>query len=223
MKVTGSKNYSRVNRSFSSAARYYSQLAPWYDLLASSEKRFIRSGLTLLNPQPNELILEIGFGTGYALQWIVPLLRNGFYAGLDLSPGMAYVAQKRFRRAGLTGAAGLVCSDSLPIPLKANTFDAIFTSFTLELFDTPQIPILLGEMRRVLKPGSRLVVVSLSKDQPLGIMGRFYERFHDHFPTLADCRPIPVQQLLLENGFSIEDMEISSMWGLPVILVKGSP
>ncbi|HDD61451.1 MAG TPA: 2-heptaprenyl-1,4-naphthoquinone methyltransferase, partial [Chloroflexi bacterium] len=64
------QEFSRVNRPVQAAESYYSSLSGIYDLVASSEKRFIRLGLALLYPQPGERILEIGFGTGYAQQHI---------------------------------------------------------------------------------------------------------------------------------------------------------
>ena len=215
--------FSRVNRPVEKAGVFYTRLAPWYDLLASSEKRFIRGGLELLDPRPGQRILEIGFGTGYAQERIIPNLENGFSAAVDLSPGMAYQAQKKLRLDGLLDRSGLTISDSLPLPYSSNSFDSIFSSFTLELFDTPQITILLEECRRVLKHDGRLVVVCLSKDQPLGIMGRLYESFHNRFPALADCRPIPVCQLLEESGFNIIDREHDKIWGIPVMLVDSRP
>ena len=57
--------FSRVKRPLQEAEEYYSRLSKVYDWLAASEKRFIRQGLDILNPQPEEYILEIGFGTGY--------------------------------------------------------------------------------------------------------------------------------------------------------------
>ena len=220
MMGTRPEDFSRVNRPLAKAADLYTRLAPWYDLLAASEKKFIRRGVELLDPQSGERILEIGFGTGYAQEHLISTINTGFSAAVDLSPGMAYQAQRKLRLAGLLDRCGLTISDSLPLPFPTNTFDSLFSSFTLELFDTPQIPILLGECRRVLKPEGRLVVVSLSKDQQLGGVGRLYEHFHNRFPTLADCRPIPVLRLLAENDFIVIKHEYRKMWGLPVIMLS---
>jgi ubiquinone/menaquinone biosynthesis C-methylase UbiE len=213
------KDFSRVDRPIRAAENYYSNLSGIYDILASSEKRYVRRGLDLLDPQTGEWILEIGYGTGYAQQRIAPLVREGFSTGLDLSVGMGRVAQRKIYRAGLQDRVGLVQSDTLPIPYPADIFDGIFSSFTLELFDSPLIPKVLGECRRVLKPGGRLVIVSLSRDNPLGLMGKIYESFHNHFPNWADCRPIPVKILVKDAGFSILKFQEHKMWGLAVGIV----
>jgi len=216
------QEFSRVHRPIQDAESYYSSLSRIYDLLASSEKRFIRLGLALLHPLPGEMILEIGYGTGYAQLQITRAVETSLSVGLDLSSGMARVAQKRLSRLGTLDQVGLVQSDTMPIPFQDGHFDGIFTSFTLELFDSPHIPIVLGECHRVLKPGGRLVIVSLSKDRPLGLMGRMYESFHDNFPKLADCRPIPVRHLVEEAGFNIKESYEYKMWGIPVIIVSAS-
>ncbi len=213
------QEFSRVNRPVQAAESYYSRLSRVYDLLASSEKRFIRQGLDLLDPQPGEMILEVGFGTGYAQQRIAQAIGGGFSAGLDLSIGMGKVAQRRLFRSRLLEQVGLVQSDTLPIPFQNNIFDAVFSSFALELFDSPLIPEVLQECRRVLKPGGRIVIVSLSRDVPLPLMGRIYENLHISFPNILDCRPIPAQDLVEKNGFVIKKSIITSMWGLPVILL----
>ena len=217
------QEFSRVNRPVQDAEGYYSNLSRIYDLLASSEKRFIRLGLALLYPLPGEKILEVGFGTGYAQQHIARAVEGGSSVGLDLSSGMAQIAQKRLSRLRIQDQVGLVQSDTMPIPFQAGFFDGIFTSFTLELFDSPHIPVVLDECLRVLKPGGRLVIVSLSKDRPLGLMGRMYESFHNNFPKLADCRPIPVRHLVEKGGFKIRESYEYKMWGIPVIIVSAIP
>ena len=214
--------FTRVNRSIDEAEGYYSRLSVIYDWLAGSEKKFVRKGIELLKPREGEKILEIGFGTGYAQLQIGPAVGKGFSAGLDLSIGMGRIAQQLLRKAGLGDRIGLVRSNTLPIPFQAGIFDGLFFSFTLELFDTPLIPEVLKECRRVLKPDGKLVVVSLSKDDPLPWMGRIYERLHNRYPRLLDCRPIPVIQLIQQGHFTVNQTRKTSMWGLPVIVLQAT-
>ena len=211
--------FSRVNRSISEAERYYSRLSRVYDWLAASEKKFIDRGLELLNPLEGEKILEIGYGTGFAQENIIRAVGAGLSAGLDLSIGMGNVAKRNLSKTGLAERMALVQSDTLPIPFPRRSFDGIFSSFTLELFDSPEIPKILKECRRVLNGGGRLVIVSLSKDDPLPLMGRIYETLHNRYPRLLDCRPIPARELLEKAGFEIQEMIKTSMWGLPVIIL----
>ncbi len=89
-------------------------------------------------------------------------------------------------------------------------------SFVLELFDTPEIPLVLAECRRVLKPGGRICVVAMSRDKRENIPLRIYEWFHQHIPNYVDCRPIHVMKALQESGFEISEIEHRQMWGLPV-------
>jgi demethylmenaquinone methyltransferase/2-methoxy-6-polyprenyl-1,4-benzoquinol methylase len=213
------QEYSRVHRPVEAAGDYYSRLSAFYDLLAASEKKFIRQGLEALNPSPDERILEIGFGTGYAQLIIAKAIGEGFSAGLDLSGGMSKITQKKVVQAGLSDRVGLVQSNTLPIPFQKDVFDGIISSFTLELFDSPLIPQVLNECRRVLKPAGRIVIISLSKDQPLPWAARLYESLHNRYPKLLDCRPIPVQSLVSEAGFHIKGVQEAYMWGLPVVIL----
>ena len=210
-------SYSRVNRPLSDAEAFYTRLSSFYDFLASSEKKYIRQGLSLLDPQDGEVILEIGSGTGYAQIHLNRVLTSGLGVGLDLSAGMCQIAHRNLLRSGLSHRTNIIQNDTLPIPFRTGAFDAVFTSFTLELFDTPHIPDVLAECRRVLKPGGRLVVVALSKDQPLPWGGRLYERLHNRFPKILDCRPIPARYLIELAGYKILREESRKMWGLPVI------
>jgi demethylmenaquinone methyltransferase/2-methoxy-6-polyprenyl-1,4-benzoquinol methylase len=90
-------------------------------------------------------------------------------------------------------------------------------SFTLELFSTTEIPLVLAECRRVLVPGGRLGVVSLARKDTR--MVSYYEWFHARYPRLIDCRPIHVHQVLEEAGYIILQTLEKSLWGLPVEIV----
>ena len=117
-----------------------------------------------------------------------------------------------------SGSVELICDDAEHMPYPDDSFDGIFTSFTLELFDTPAIPNVLAECRRVLRPGGRLVVVALSKEGKQGLMLKAYEWTHEHFPNLMDCRPIYVRRSIEAAGFDVTATEIEHMW-VPVEIV----
>lgn len=209
----------RVNRSKQAARETYNRLSHWYDFLSgSSEKRYRDLGLEKLSAQAGERILEIGFGTGHCLVSLAKAVGpSGHVIGVDLSDGMLAIAQKRLEQEQLTGRVDLHLGDASNLDfLKSECLDGIFMSFTLELFDTPEIPCVLQECRRVLIANGRLAVVSMGKVDPPGIAVRIYEWFHERVPEYADCRPIYVRQSVEANGFRIENLSVSSMWGLPV-------
>ena len=209
---------SRVPRPKSAAIRTYNRLSHVYDLLAgSSENRFILLGLDMLAIDSDEPILEIGSGTGKAILELCHRSGNpGSIHALDISPGMLRKARVRLKNAGKQDQVSLLQGDGIKLPYKNESFSAVFISFTLELFDTPEIPLVLAECQRVLKPGGRIGVVSMLKTGTPGWTVRLYEWFHSRFPAYVDCRPINAQEMIKVAKFSIEKRHSYSMWGLPV-------
>ena len=215
---------SRVNRSKEDARASYNRLSRWYDAIAgSTEKKYRDWGLEKLSAQPGEKILEIGFGTGHCLVSLAKAVGpTGQVVGLDISDGMLAIARGRLQAEGLSDRVDLHLGDAAKLDfLNAASLDGVFMSFTLELFDNPEIPRVLQECHRVLKPGGRLAVVSMTKSNPPGLAVRMYEWFHEHMPNYADCRPIFARQAIEQSGFQVQDVSLSSMWGLPVEIVLG--
>jgi len=214
----------RVNRSKEAARTSYNRLSRWYDLVAgSTEKKYRDWGLEKLAARSGEKVLEIGFGTGHCLISLAKAVGPaGGVTGVDISDGMLAIARERLEQEGLNDRVDLHLGDAANLDfIKADSLDGVFMSFTLELFDNPEIPRVLQECHRTLKPGGRLVVVSMTKNNPPGVPVRMYEWFHEHMPDYADCRPIFARKALEENDFKIQDVNISSMWGLPVEIVLG--
>lgn len=208
---------SPVTRSKDKARRYYNRLSHWYDLIAGSEAPFRQRGLALLSAQPGERILEIGFGTGESLVALAESVgTKGFVYGIELSDGMVAQAEQRLAKSGLEGRTSLLLADGAHAPVAESSLDAILMSFTLELFDTPEIPQVLQQCRRLLHPRGRLGVVSLVKTEYPGLAERIYEWVHRRMPVAVDCRPIKAQESLRRAGFAIKQVVHESMWGLPV-------
>ena len=211
---------SRVERTKEEARAAYDRLSRVYDVLAGkSETPCREAGLRMLAAQPGEVVLEVGYGTGHALIELAGAVGpRGKVYGIDISPGMWELSRERLARAGLAKRVALEVGDAAQLPFSTEFFDAIFICFTLELFDTPEIPQVLSECHRALRTGGRLGVVSLAKDGQASLAVRLYEWAHRQFPAYVDCRPIYVRDALERSGFTIQSEEMRAMWGLPVAL-----
>jgi ubiquinone/menaquinone biosynthesis C-methylase UbiE len=219
--VSTNRPISRVTRSKADAKAAYNRLSRWYDLLSGgSEGRFLQLGLSKLDIKEGEQVLEIGFGTGEGLLALASSVGpTGRVYGIDLSEGMLERAQAKLDRSGLQSRVVLECGDATGLPYKPGSIDAVFMSFTLELFDTPEIPLVLEQCRRVIREGGRLCVVSMSVPPEPRFAVRIYEWAHKQFPASVDCRPIFTRSAIEAAGFQVLEVSGGAMYGLPVEVV----
>lgn len=201
----------------------YDRIARFYEAIEGFWERPARTaGLAALKASPGEHVFEIGCGPGYTLSELAESVgTEGRAIGIDLSSKMCRLARRRLDRQGATGIGAVVQADAVRLPFDGG-FDAGFISFTLELFDSSEIPIVLAECRRMLQPGGRLVVVALEKQHPAPVMQRAYLWGHERFPRLLDCRPIRLESWLRDAGFVIAEVTELSLWGLPVAIAVGT-
>jgi ubiquinone/menaquinone biosynthesis C-methylase UbiE len=212
----------RVTRTKAEAQATYDRISGWYNLLEGMWEKGARDlGLRKLDVQEGERVLELGFGPGQDLLTLARTVgQEGRVFGVDLSAGMVHITRTNSRKAGLDQRIGLARGDAQYLPFENGAFTAIFMSFTLELFDTPNIPEVLAQCRRVLQSqGGRICIVSLSKASRSTWMRQLYELGHDRFPNLLDCRPIFVRAALEAAGFQILDSVQKSILGLPVAII----
>lgn len=210
----------RVRRPRTAAARTYDRLGARYDTIASAERPYVNEGIEVLDALSGESVLEIGFGTGRALVKLAEAVgEEGRVCGIDISSEMVTVARRRLVDLGLAERTELVKGDAVRLPYRSGRFDAVFTSFTLELFDTPQIGVVLHECMRVLRRHGRICVVSLSSEGGPYPVRRLYEWIHDLVPRLIDCRPIYAARMMEQCGFRLSEVIRRRMWGLPVEVV----
>ncbi len=205
---------------------FYDRISHVYDLISNSNEHAAReAGLKALAVREGEKVLEIGFGTGHSLVQLAQAVgETGQVCGVDISPGMLQVSQKRVDEAGLSDRVKLQVGDSQPLPYDDAQFDAVSMSFTLELFPLDQIPGVLGEIRRVLRPGGRLGVVSMAttpEGQKESGLTHTYKWMHQHFPHIVDCQPIDAVQFLKDAGFEIKQRIDLNIWSLPVVALVG--
>lgn len=205
---------------------FYDRISRTYDLIADAGEHAARqAGEELLAVQEGERVLEIGFGTGNSVISLAAAVGpGGQVCGIDISEGMREVAQRKVDAADLRDRVQLETGDARQLAHADGSFDAAFLSFTLELFPLDDIPLVLAEIKRVLRRGGRVGVVSMAtvKDgEHESFLERTYVWMHRHFPHIVDCQPINVKQFLLEAGFQISAARDIVIWTMPVVAAVG--
>ena len=207
----------------SSVQAAYDRLSPLYAWLSDSSERALSSEALddLLRPAPDETVLEVGCGPGRVLVELAQRMgANGQVVGVDLARGMARRARRRVEHATGPSSVVVLQGDAAALPLAERTVDAIFLSFTLELFDDDEIGVVLAELRRVLAPRGRLCLACMADTGSTWPMGEMYRWAHQHAPQVVDCRPIDTVGWVRAAGFRVTDHRRRSMWGLAVDLVR---
>lgn len=203
----------------------YDRLSRLYDaVFAPIEAPLSDAAIGMLDAQPGERILEIGSGTGRALSrigWSVG--PPGSVLGVDLSAQMLAVSARRLAAPAGLSSVRLVMGDGRALPLAGGACDAVFMSFTLELFDPQGEMQVLAECARVLRRPGRLVVGSLWRADRPSLAARAYELGHRMFPAVLDCRPIDLDGVLRDSGFEIRRSTTRSLAGIPVRIVAAVP
>ncbi|TXL73129.1 methyltransferase domain-containing protein [Vineibacter terrae] len=177
-------------------------LAPWYDVVCRAvgvNKRFRDLTLQLAALRPGEHVLDVGCGTGVLARRAADMVGvTGSCCGIDVAPDMVRMAQQS-KQAGVNPvrfSLGVVEE----LAFEASSFDVVFLSFVLHCLPPDLKEAGLREIRRVLRPGGRLVVVDL--DQPVGLLPRFLARLCLRHPYMAMHLEGRTIDLLRAAGFS---------------------
>jgi len=207
---------------------FYDRIAGAYDLLSDASERAARLvGIEALDLKSGEHVLELGCGTGNDLLTIAPRVgAAGRVFGIDISPRMLDVAREKLAKSVPLAPVELKEGDARALPYPDHSFDAVYSSFTLELFPMDDLPLVLSEVRRVLRRPGRLGIVSMATVQPgsrASMLENTYIWCHRHFPHIVDCRPIDAEAILKSNGFRIVGKKDLELWTMPVAAVVAAP
>jgi demethylmenaquinone methyltransferase/2-methoxy-6-polyprenyl-1,4-benzoquinol methylase len=139
----------------------FDNIAPKYDLLNHSltvgiDRIWRRKAIKIANKNNPATILDIAAGTG-DFSILEARRTNAQITAIDISQGMLDIAVQKATKEGLSSRITFQKADSLEMPFEDNTFDAATVGFGVRNF--VDIPKGLTEIRRVLKPGGRLVVL----------------------------------------------------------------
>ncbi len=192
--------------------RAYDFASVFYGVIyAPIERKPRLRGVTLANIQATDCVLEVAFGIGATLiELLQRLPRSNTVYGVELSPKMLAKAQQVVKAAGYDNV-NLQVADTHHLPFPDGTFDVLYNSYMFDLMPLADIPVVLAEFRRVLKPAGRLALVNMSKQDDTGMNA--YERLYSRLPQglvpylLLGCRPVLLQNFVVAAGFQRVERE----------------
>ena len=154
-------------------------------------------------PHAHGRVLEVGIGTGLNLAHY-DKARIEKLVGVDPAQQMHRLARKRMARAGL--AVEIVGLSAEKLPLPDASFDTVVMTYTLCSIPDP-VPA-VREMRRVLKPGGKLLFCEhgVAPDESVRRWQRRLNRMWGRIGGGCHLdRNIP--ELLREGGFTLPDLQ----------------
>jgi SAM-dependent methyltransferase len=162
--------------------------APWLNRANGVMNRLTLDGLDV---RAGSRVLEVGFGGGDLLAWI--LSAGAIVAGVDRSADMVGLAQRRFRRELAEGRLELHTGDVGALPFPAGAFDRLCTVNTIYFWSDPAAA--LAECRRVMAPGGRMVVGFDDR--------RALEAWPGHVHGFRLYEVAEVEDLMRDAGFTV--------------------
>jgi ubiquinone/menaquinone biosynthesis C-methylase UbiE len=176
-----------------------------------------------------QAVFEFGCGTGALAERLLTshLSLSARYVAVDSSTTMIRLAKTRLERFG--GRVTVEQTNgSLQLEAVSSSFDRFVSTYVADLLSTTDIAVLFGEAYRLLVPGGRLCLVSLT--QGTGMFSRLvmstWARLHRLSPTLVGgCRPLELQGLLEGGSFQMEYVQTVVAFGIPseIVIAKRQP
>lgn len=127
----------------------------------------------LKKDQP-KLMLDVASGTGDFAFEAIRILKPEKIIGVDIAAKMLEIADKKAHKKGLQNQYETQVADSENLPFANHTFDALTVAYGVRNFENLEKG--LAEMLRVLKPGSKAVILEFSKPKyfPVKQLYNFY-------------------------------------------------
>ena len=169
----------------------------------------IRSTIDLLHPQPDDRVLDIGFGGGYSLLALARRVPRGRVVGVDRSADMVAAAARLIRQKKLQARVRVRRGNVVKLPFAAGAFDKALAVNTIYYW--LDLPTAFAEIARVLRPGGRLAVAFRSPES-LRLVTLAWGNFKRYEPE-------EVAEAMRKAGFRVLRVAHENPWRIPDNLV----
>ena len=168
----------RVGSVFRSVATRYDMMN---DLMSLGSHRLIkRFTIQLSGLRPGQRILDLAGGTGdFSLQFSNLVGKSGQVVLADINDSMLKVGRDRIINSGKSSNVHVAQVNAENLPFADNTFDCVCIAYGLRNVTNKDLAI--ESMKKVLKPGGRLVILEFSKPKN-NLLQKAYDKFSSIWP-----------------------------------------
>jgi ubiquinone/menaquinone biosynthesis C-methylase UbiE len=200
--------------------KIYKQVASVYDFWGRlTETRARKRCLELADIQDGESILEVAVGTGSAFVKILGSNPSGQNEGIDLTEEMLDRARQKVQKLGFMNY-GLKIGDAYDLEYSDQSFDVVINNYMFDLLPEDDFSTVLTEFKRVLRPGGRLVIVTMTK--PEHFYNSIWELIYRVNPAwTGGCRGVFMKPYLESIGFVDIRREFISQMTFPSEVIYG--
>ena len=174
-----------------------------------------------------EKVFEFGCGTGrFASRLLANYLSpSASYLGIDLSQTMIAIAEQRVlpykERAKVTQSDG-----SMRFPLSDHSVDCVVSTYVLDLLPETDVRQAICEASRVLIPGGKLCLVSLTKGVTFAsrnFIALWSAVFRLRASVVGGCRPILLNSFFDQKSWSVDYRNVVTRFAIPSEVLIASP
>ncbi len=180
--------YGKAGAKKREVGKMFDAIAPTYDLLNRGTSLGVdtlwrKKMIAKLDPAVHRRILDVATGTADVAIQTVKRMGAEHVTGVDLSAGMLAYGRSKVKKAGLEQRITLEQGDSEALPYADDQFDAVTVAFGVRNYENLERG--LREMRRVLRPGGRLVILEFSRIKYAPIRWAFNLYFGKIMPLIG--------------------------------------
>lgn len=182
------KPYSQDGAKGKQVEQMFDRIAHSYDLLNHSlsfgiDRHWRNAAIRSLRPYSPQRILDVATGTGDFALLAAAQLHPTHLLGIDLSEGMLSVARKKVAGTPLESIIEFRKDDCMQLSLPDASFDAVTVAYGIRNFE--DLDRGLREMRRILRPGGRLVIIELTVPRRFPMKQLFWAYSHIYMPLVG--------------------------------------
>ena len=197
---------SRLMSQFGNPRGFLGRIAGFIMSHRSSNLERIKWSVSLLDVQPDNNVLEIGFGPGIGIALLGEKATNGIVFGIDRSPLMATMATQRNRKAIESGRVVLKESSISTLPDLGRKIDRVLDINTFQFWENPSE--VLKTIRQIMSAGGVIEITH----QPRELNAKEQDAVD------AGAR---ISELMEQCGFVSISVEMKDMKPVVCVSVRG--